>query len=300
MTRILVAEDDSTSLFILKSLLEKWGYSVVALADGKEAYAALSGKSPPLLAILDWMLPGMNGPEICRSLRERSGDENQYQYIILLTVKAEKENIVTGLDSGADDYVIKPFDYQELKLRIRVGERILYLQEQLRKAAMEDPLTGLSNRRASIRALESEIARYRRTGESFSVALLDLDHFKKVNDIYGHATGDAVLIEAARRMKSAVRPYDTVGRFGGEEFLLIFPGLKKEDAVNICERIRHSMEKSPFFAVPEENGGLPFTLTSSLGVSSWEETLRGPDELLLAADRKLYLAKERGRNAVIG
>jgi diguanylate cyclase (GGDEF)-like protein len=243
------------------------------------------------------MLPGMSGPEICRKLREEGSENRPYQYIILLTVREGQENIVEGLDSGADDYVTKPFDYQELRLRIRAGERILYLQDQLRKAALEDPLTGLPNRRASISALEAEIARSRRTGEAFSVAILDIDHFKSVNDTYGHAVGDSVLVETARRMKTSVRPYDTVGRFGGEEFLLVFPCLGKGDALAICERIRSAIEKRPYQA---GDGGPFFTVTASLGVSSWDETFRGADELLFAADKKLYLAKDGGRNTVIG
>ena len=300
MARILIAEDDSTSLFILKSLLEKWGHDVIALGDGTEALAAMRGENPPLLAILDWMLPGMSGPEICRKLRESAGDDKPYQYIILLTVKGEKESIVAGLDSGADDYVIKPFDYQELKLRIRVGERILYLQEQLRKAALEDPLTGLPNRRAAISALEAEIARHGRTREPFAAAILDIDHFKNVNDVYGHATGDSVLVEVAGRMKAAVRPYDTVGRFGGEEFLLVFPGLKKDDALNLSERIRAAIEKEPFNTAPAGKIQTSFRLTVSLGVAAWKKTFRKADELLVEADNNLYRAKEDGRNKVVG
>lgn len=300
MTRILVAEDDSTSLFIIKSLLEKWGHDVVPVTSGTDALSVLRSKSSPLLAILDWMLPGMNGPEICRTLREEGDAEKPYKYIILLTVKGEKENIVEGLDSGADDYIIKPFDYQELHLRIRVGERILFLQEQLRRAALEDPLTGLPNRRASISALEAEIARYRRTGEPFTVAILDLDHFKKINDTYGHATGDAVLMEAAGRMKASVRPYDTVGRFGGEEFLLIFPGLKRDDAVSICERIRSRICSEPFSTARSEKTQATFTVTASLGLAPWGKAFRNADELLVYADENLYRAKDEGRNLVVG
>jgi diguanylate cyclase (GGDEF)-like protein len=298
--KILVAEDDTTSLFMLQSLLEKWGYDVVALTDGVEALSAMNGESPPLLAVLDWMLPGLNGPEICRRLRmveeERRG--RPYQYIIILTVKGEKENVVAGLDSGADDYITKPFDSQELQMRIRVGERILSLQEQLRKAALFDPLTGLPNRKAAITGLEGEIARSERSEEPFAIALLDLDHFKEVNDCYGHATGDSVLAEAARRMRSAVRSYDLVGRYGGEEFLLVFPGLKGDDALRICERVCSVIEKKPFFPVFSEGNGVPFTVTASLGVCEWNSGFTGPDEMLMKADQALYRAKRKGRNAV--
>jgi two-component system cell cycle response regulator len=298
--KILVAEDDATSLFMLQSLLEKWGYETVALSDGVEALSVLNGEDPPFLAILDWMLPGLSGPEICRRLRmgEEARKGRPYQYIIMLTVKGEKENVVAGLDAGADDYVTKPFDSQELQMRIKVGERILLLQEQLRKAALYDALTGLPNRRAVIDGLEGEFARSERSGESFAIALLDLDHFKEVNDRYGHLTGDSVLAESARRIRSAVRSYDLVGRYGGEEFLLVFPGLKGDDALRICERVCSVIEKKPFFPAPQQGSGTPFTVTASLGICEWNPSSSGPDEMLMGADQALYRAKRKGRNAV--
>lgn len=183
-------------------------------------------------------------------------------------------------------------------MRLRVGERIIHLQEELRKAALSDYLTGLPNRRSVIASLEAEIARAERTKEPFSVALLDIDHFKSINDTYGHVTGDDVLAEVARRMRSAVRIYDVVGRYGGEEFLLIFPGLVGEDSLQICERVRSIVENRPFYPVRERGNGAPFTVTASIGTCEWDSSFAKPDEILIKVDQALYNAKEAGRNLV--
>lgn len=300
MTKILVAEDDRTSLFMLESLLEKWGYTVLAVSDGEEAFGILTGDDPPLLSILDWMLPGMNGPEICAALRSQTGEHSgkPYQYILMLTVKGEKENVVAGLVAGADDYVAKPFDSQELQMRLKVGERILHLQEQLRKAALYDTLTGLLNRGAVIERLESELSRSFRTGVPMSLALLDIDHFKDVNDTYGHGTGDKVLREIAERMKGAIRSYDSAGRYGGEEFLLIFPGISGSAADGICERVRSAIMEKPFVPAPPHEEKEPFYISASLGVCESPPAGAKTDVILTIADDALYRAKKKGRNRV--
>lgn len=297
--KILIAEDDKISFFMLESLLEKWGYTVIAVRDGNEALELLNGDDPPLLAILDWMLPGVSGPEICASLRkEREGNGKPYQYIIILTVKEEKEYVVEGLKAGADDYLTKPFDSQELQMRLRVGERILQLQEQLRTAALYDDLTGLLNRGAVIERLECELNRSWRTCVPLSIALLDIDHFKEVNDTYGHITGDRVLREIARRMKAVVRPYDSVGRYGGEEFLLIFPGLSGKDADAICERVRSAIMEKPFLPWKSKADQTPFFISASLGLCEVPAVCETLDTVLTSADDALYRAKRSGRNRV--
>ncbi len=297
--KILIAEDDKTSFFMLESLLEKWGYTVLAVRDGNEAFKLLNGEDPPLLAILDWMLPGMSGPEICASLREeREGNDKPYQYIIILTIKEEKEYVVEGLKAGADDYLTKPFDSQELQMRLRVGERILHLQEQLRTAALYDDLTGLLNRGAVIERLECELSRSWRTGVPLSIVLLDIDHFKEVNDTYGHVIGDRVLRETARRMKSAVRPYDSIGRYGGEEFLLIFPGLSGSDADAICERVRSAIIEQSFLPCESKEDQSPFFISASLGLCEVPAVCETIDTVLTSADDALYRAKRSGRNRV--
>lgn len=306
--KILVAEDDATSLFMLQSLLMKWGYDVIAASDGQEALRVLTGENPPLLAILDWMLPGESGPEICRKLasrerlREGSAAREEmmkpYQYVIILTVKGEKENVVAGLEAGADDYITKPFDAHELKMRLMVGRRILDLQEKLRNAALFDALTGLLNRRAVIERLEQELARASREATPLSVALLDIDHFKDVNDTYGHASGDAVLVESAQRIRSSVRPYDIVGRYGGEEFLMVFPGAEGSVLDGICERIRNAFQGAPFYSAENDGDRSTMDITVSIGISEYKNINDNVDFILAEADRAMYRAKRSGRNRV--
>jgi diguanylate cyclase (GGDEF)-like protein len=306
--KILVAEDDATSLFMLQSLLMKWGYDVIAASDGQEALSVLTGEDPPLLAILDWMLPGESGPEICRKLasrgllKEDGGRREEmmkpYQYVIILTVKGEKENVVAGLEAGADDYITKPFDAHELKMRLMVGRRILDLQEKLRNAALYDALTGLLNRRAVIERLEQELCRASRNELPLSVALLDIDHFKEVNDTYGHASGDAVLVESARRIKASVRPYDIVGRYGGEEFLMVFPGAKGGALDALCERVRNIFQAAPFYSAEHEGERSKMDVTASIGICENNKEFDTVDSILAEADRAMYRAKKKGRNLV--
>jgi len=306
--RVLVAEDDATSLYMLQSLLTKWGFEVVPTKNGNEALNILQGEDPPLLAILDWVLPGMSGPEICRLLSSRAcledgcsglGDmARPYQYVIILTVKGEKESVIAGLGAGADDYVTKPFDSHELRMRVMGGKRILDLQEQLRNAATYDALTGLFNRRAIIDRLDKEILRAKRESKALSVAMLDIDHFKQVNDTYGHVSGDSVLMESAERIKNSVRPYDIVGRVGGEEFLMVFPGLGNADVEAICERVRRSFEATPFVSKVYGEEPLEVSLTVSIGVCEMAGEDSGVDSILAEADKALYRAKNSGRNRV--
>lgn len=226
--RILVAEDDPVSRRVLEVFLMKQGFEVVIASNGTDALEILEKEDAPRLALLDWMMPGMEGIQVCQRVRERNAQA--YIYIILLTARSQKEDLLRGLDSGADDYLTKPFDPQELHARLRVGMRILDLQdsliaarEELRFRASHDALTGVANRATILEALRREHSRQMRTGGSFGIIMVDLDHFKKVNDTYGHPCGDTVLQEAARRMTSSVRGYDVLGRYGGEEFLIVVP-----------------------------------------------------------------------------
>ncbi|WP_286846451.1 MULTISPECIES: GGDEF domain-containing response regulator [Aminobacterium] len=288
--KVLVAEDDVTSRFMLQSLLQKWGYEVLTAADGDEAWHILTGEEAPKLAIIDWLMSGLEGPEICRRLREREQTKGNsiYTYLIMLTVRDEKKHILTGLEAGADDYITKPFDAQELHLRVGAGKRIVDLQEALRFHADHDTLTGLLNRRAVFEHLEIEIARSEREDHPLSIALLDLDHFKQVNDTYGHLIGDEVLRDASSRIIQQVRRYDVVGRYGGEEFLLILPGASRDEAFKIAERVREKIVSCPF------SSGEIF-LSASLGVALYNKA-SSVDEFIFAADTALYRAKKNGRN----
>ena len=226
--RVLAAEDNPVFQSMLKTMLTKWGYQAVIARSGTEAWRVLESEDAPRLAILDWMMPGMDGLEICR--RIRSANREPYIYILLLTARTESQDLIEGMDAGADDYLTKPFNAHELRVRLHAGRRILDLQEELLKArealreqATHDGLTGLLNRTGILEKLDDELSRASRTGTPVSVLMADLDLFKSINDTRGHLSGDAVLREAACRLKAAARRYDSVGRYGGEEFLLCSP-----------------------------------------------------------------------------
>jgi len=297
--KILAAEDNLIFRSMLCNLLTKWGYNVVSAADGLEAWEILQSEDAPRLAILDWMMPGLDGPEVCRRLRA-SGRE-PYIYILLLTARTESVDLVEGMEAGADDYLKKPLNTMELRARLRAGRRIVELQEQLlmarealRQQATHDGLTGLLNRTAVLQILHKELARSRRENRPLSLLLADLDRFKQINDEHGHLVGDAVLREAAARMKSAIRRYDAIGRYGGEEFLVVLPGCDAAGATAQAERLRLALAREPFSI-----GGQAIPVTSSLGGTLCAGGVPGEaDDLIREADRALYLAKERGRNRI--
>ncbi len=290
--RVLIAEDDPVSRRVLEGFLAKWGYDLVVTRDGAEAWRALQQECPPQLAIVDWMMPGMDGLELCRAVRGRGA--SPYTYILLLTAKGQKQDIVQGIEAGADDYLTKPFDAQELRVRIRAGVRLLELQEKLRDLAAHDPLTGVFNRGAILELLRRELARSDREGVATGVIIADLDHFKRVNDTHGHLVGDAVLCEAAKRIQAAVRAYDYVGRYGGEEFLIFSPRCDLRDAVQQAERLREYIAREPVTVPPAS-----VEITASFGVCASEAGLRNDfTTLIKAADAALYRAKERGRTRV--
>ncbi len=297
--KVLIAEDDTVSRRLLEVTLTRWGYEVAVTRDGVEAWEVLQGLDAPPLAILDWMMPGMDGVEVCRKVRQRG--QEPYTYLLLLTTKGRKENIIEGLAAGADDYVTKPFDPPELQVRLRTGKRIMTLQaeliearEALRIQATHDPLTSLWNRRAILEILGNELVRSRREAVPVAVAIADLDHFKRINDTYGHLVGDTALCEAVSRMRALLRPYDAMGRYGGEEFLMVLPGCTSQDAFRLAERIRSGIGQEPV-KIP---AGM-IDLTSSMGVAASDAiaTLHA-SALILAADTALYRAKARGRNRV--
>lgn len=297
--KILVAEDDPITRRLLEARLTQWGHEVVARGDGVQAWETLSSNDAPRLAILDWMMPGMDGVTLCRELRKL--EKPQYTYIILLTAKTGKQDVIEGLEAGADDYIMKPFDAHELKVRVRAGSRIVSLQQELISAlevseyqASHDALTGLWNRRAIIDVLKRELARCEREDVSVGVIIGDLDHFKRINDSWGHLAGDAVLREVAKKLASSVRPYDAVGRYGGEEFLIICPGVDLECIQGVAESFRVRLTESPLVT----SEGL-LDVTMSFGATSADGREEGDaDSVVGCADRALYRAKELGRNCV--
>jgi diguanylate cyclase (GGDEF)-like protein len=295
--KALVADDDTASRLLLQKVLTKWGYDVVTASSGEEAWKILTSDDAPDIAVLDWMMPELDGVEVCR--RMRALELSSPPYLLLLTSRSEKQDIATGLESGASDYVQKPFDHDELRARLLVGRRfaelnrkLLETQSELRRQALTDPLTHIMNRRAILGRLAEEMARAPRQGLPLSIGVLDIDHFKSINDRFGHAGGDAVLQTVVERSLRALRPYDAIGRIGGEEFLLVMPGVGSRDTEIVLERLRRSVGDSPMTAQGQE-----VVVTVSIGGAVNEG--ESMDELLNLADDALYRAKDEGRNRVV-
>ncbi len=283
---------------MLEKTLERAGYEVTAVSDGRKAVEELCRPEGPRLALLDWVMPQLDGPAVCRTVRRKRSQ--RHVYLMLLTSKNSKEEIVEGLESGADDYLIKPFDPGELKARLRTGRRILELEDNLLEAredmrykATHDSLTSLLNRGTILELLAGELNRKQRDKHSISIALGDLDHFKLVNDTYGHIVGDEVLREVARRMLGSVRSYDFVGRYGGEEFLVVLNNCcAVETAVDRVEALRKAIGDVP---IRTTQGPIPITMSLGVSVSRPSDALP-IEEVLCEADGALYAAKSAGRN----
>ena len=297
--KILIGDDSLTHRVMLEAIVKQWGFEVVLAEDGQQAWDILSGPDAPRLVLLDWEMPGLDGLEVCRRVRER--EDQDPPYILLLTARRETADIVTGLDAGANDYISKPFENTELHARLRVGARMLDLQRELISArealeyqAHHDALTGLLNRGAVMQEMAREMERVKRDGQALQIGLIDVDHFKQINDTHGHPAGDAVLQEMARRIEAILRPYDRVGRYGGEEFLVLVSG-EIADAQALCERLRSGIADQPFvegqvaLRVTVSGGFVPFT----------SQDTRGASELLASADKLLYEAKAAGRNRIL-
>jgi len=288
--KILIAEDDTASRLLFAATLRKLGHAVTVVEDGRKAWEAWQKDEYPLL-ISDWMMPHIDGLQLCGMIRREPG--LQYTYIILLTALDSKSSYLEGMDAGADDFITKPFDEEQLAARLRVAERILGLHQKLHIQATRDHLTGVWNRGAIMDYLQKELERGARQGVCTSVMVADLDHFKRVNDTYGHLTGDEVLQEAARRMSGALRGYDRLGRYGGEEFLITASGCDWSQAMALGERICSSISEEPFYS---RSGQIAMTV--SVGVAIGYGQVKDANVLIAAADEALYRAKKAGRNRV--
>lgn len=295
--RVLIAEDDATSRKLLGHVLRAWGYEVMHAGDGREAWQTLAGPNSPPLAIVDWEMPELDGVEVCRLIR--AVETPSPPYIILLTARTAKEDIVTGLDAGANDFLTKPFHREELRARVEVGRRFVELNQELvesrelmRKQALTDALTGIMNRRAVMEELERAVTRAERSGEGLAIGMMDVDLFKRINDAWGHAAGDEVLKEVVRRASGALRSVDYLGRFGGEEFLIVLHGANPKAARSVLERVRRAVAASPVLL----DAGTA-RVTVSIGGAVWQGDSVG--RLIVAADDALYAAKDRGRNQVV-
>jgi len=298
--QVLLVEDSAVYRQLIGGHLKSWDFEVTMAETGAEASRILEQAGAPKLVLLDGMLPDIEGIELCGRIRA-AGSSGHYVYVILLTGKEGRQNMLDALQAGADDYLRKPFDEAELKARLLVGKRILDLQEELvaaresmREAATHDSLTGLLNRAEIFGLLERELERSRRERKPLSVILADIDHFKEVNDTGGHLFGDEALREIARRMQSRVRPYDGVGRYGGEEFLLVLPSCDLKGAMDRANELRELVA-----ATQVVSGGVKKAITMSLGVAVSECLgVKEVEALVSRADTALYSAKKKGRNRV--
>lgn len=298
--KILVVESSPITLQLIERNLQNWGYDVISYSSEPECRSIVLADDCPRIALLDWSSQDIDGLELCRTIRGRSKDS--YIYTILLSSKNKPEDIVKGLDAGADDFISKPFNTNELKVRLRTGERIIQLQndlletrELLQQAAITDTLTGLFNRRALYSQMQQELIRSKRSDSPFGIIMLDIDHFKSINDTYGHITGDHVLKEASQRILNSIREYDVAGRYGGEEFLVQAPDCSEESTKCIAERIRQSFQQTPFQV---SNHSVPVSVSAGY-MSITGKAFDCSIELLVNhVDKALYCAKRNGRNCV--
>ena len=291
--RIMLVEDSAVERHEIAGYLQTWNLEFTTAKSGSDAWQALQAPEPPDLVLLDWMLPEIDGIELCRRIRTMGGN-GIYIYTVMLTAKDRKSHLLTAMAAGADDYLAKPVDPSELRARILVGKRIIELQQSLRFAATHDFLTKLSNREEILACLKREIARSDREQKPTTIILADLDHFKSVNDSLGHAAGDMVLKEVAERLRADLRPYDFVGRYGGEEFLLILPNCGSVVGLRRADEIRGFVSKAP---VTTTFAKIPLTVSMGVSATDLREAATA-ESLLQEADLALYRAKQNGRNRV--
>lgn len=297
--RVLIVEDEPPTLYSLKFFVNKWGYDVVTSTTGREAFDIVKKSDTPLIVLSDYLLPDIDGMTLCEGIRNIESEDLTYTYFIITTTLEETKTPSSFLLNGADDFIKKPFDFEEVRARLRVAERIMELTIRLKQAnkylqmlSTTDPLTGILNRRETFKHLESQIEKGSRMHFNLSIAMFDIDHFKKVNDTYGHPAGDEVLKNVVARVKKNLRKYDIFGRIGGEEFLLILPGSSLEDAVTVCERCRNEVKKTD---ISTEKGDINVTI--SFGLTQFNG--QSMDEVVSIVDINLYEAKNSGRDRVI-
>jgi two-component system cell cycle response regulator len=298
--RVLLVDDSAVYRKLIGDQLKSWGFDVTIAETGEAAWHVLKQPDSPKLVLLDWVLPDQDGTELCQRIR-KADPTGSYVYVILLTSKEGRENMLNAMEAGVDDYLVKPFDESELKARLLVGKRILNLQDELvaaresmRHAATYDSLTGLLNRGEILEMLNRELERSRREQKPLAVIMADIDYFKKINDTFGHLFGDEALREIGKRLHANLRVYDGVGRYGGEEFLLVLPSCDLEGAIQRANELRQMISSTPVTSASTEK-----TISMSMGVAVSECTGAQEIEAMLnRADCALYVAKANGRNRV--
>lgn len=314
--KILVVDDDPAQLALHKHMLRNSDADILTATNGREALDIVL-RDEPRIVVTDWLMPEMDGLELCKALRSHEGI--RFVYVIIATANLGADKVVEAFDAGADDFVAKPVNENELLARLWAAERIVAAEstlakrtrelhrvnaemamahqklnvanEKLKRMATTDELTGLLNRREAFERLNDFAQASRRYGHELAAIMLDIDHFKQFNDTYGHAAGDYVLRETARVLRGRTRTSDKVARVGGEEFLLICPGINGENAMRCAENVRAAIEHATF-----EYEGVNLNVTVSLGVAAWNRSYSKPDEMLKDADEALYVSKRSGRN----
>ncbi len=296
--KVLVADDSAVYRKLVEQTLSESQYAVMFAKSGREAMDIFA-KHRPSLVITDWMMPDFSGIELCENIRQQF--QESYTYIIILTGMSHKSEVVKGLKSGADDYLTKPFDQEELLARAGVGGRVIELHRQieaknrlLEQLALTDALTDLPNRRAIEEWATRQLSGAARYGFEFWIVVADLDHFKNINDTYGHEAGDIVLKRVAEILKCTSRKSEICGRIGGEEFLLSLSHTTGENVRLVLDRIRKEIEGSKF-----SFGGAGLTVTASFGAACFNgENARDLNQIISCADAALYTAKKLGRNRI--
>lgn len=317
--KILIVDDDRSNLGAVKAALEASGYAFLEAHDGAQALSAIRAQRPDLI-VMDIEMPGLGGVEVCRIVKANQGESGFGFIPVILMTARQGPGKVEGLELGADDYLVKPFDMLELSARVKSMLRLKVLQdtlieknreldrankeldrrrEELLALSRTDALTGLFNRRFFEERLQSEFARSNRYRAPLSCLMIDVDHFKKLNDAYGHPFGDKVLVEVAKVAKAALRDVDVLARYGGEEFIALLPETAPRDAFRVADRLREGIEQlNPVFQRGDEKTTV--SVTASLGVATFPEAHISDAEMLLrCADDALYAAKKVGRNRVV-
>lgn len=298
---VLVADDERVSRTLLMRVLESWGYDAVEADSGAAAWELLNQDDPPRIAIIDWMMPSMDGVEICRRLRDRT--DGPLIYTILLTSKTDESALIHALEQGAHDFQTKPANPGELRARLLVGRRFVEADDRLNESlarmeqmAATDALTGVANRRHFFQLAERELYRIQRSRSPVALMVIDIDNFKEINDSYGHAAGDAALCHLVAVCQLSLRRTDVIARFGGDEFVVLLPECDPPTAVQTAERLRHSVNATP---VPDKSGA--FQVEVTIGVATTAEGSSPVDDigtLLRLADEALYEGKAKGRNRI--
>ena len=291
---VLIVDDDAITRFALSTAVEEWGFVPVLAENADQALKTLATETTPHLLIIDWSMPGMSGPDLCKTIRKR--EDGQFFYILMLTGKEGNEAIIEAMEAGADDFLSKPFDHRVLKVRIAAGSRIVRLEQTLNQLASRDALTQCWNRRMIDELFANSIAESTSKRSKFSVMVLDIDHFKRVNDTFGHSGGDAALKHVVNILNTNLREYDQVGRYGGEEFVILLPATDRNEAWGVAERIRSAIQFQPTIL----NDDLKIELTVSIGIAEFDRSRDANQSAFFErADKALYTAKQTGRNRII-